>query len=75
MKREDEAYKSKFWFFFDEYFEMMGFYMVANVRKEVGMVVEDDGKFVRCYFNNLELMNNVMRFVKETFFKENFCIL
>lgn len=38
------------------------------------MVVGDDGKLVRCYINNLEFINNIMRFVKEIFFKENFCI-
>ena len=71
LKREDEAYKPKFWSFLDEHFEMMGSHMVANVRKEAGMVVEDDGKPARCYSNNSESMNNVMRSAKETFLKEN----
>jgi len=74
LKREDEAYKPRFWSFLDEHFEMMGSHMVANVRKEAGMVVEDDGKPARCYSNNSESMNNVMRSAKETFLKENPCI-
>lgn len=74
LKREDEGYKPKFWSFLDEHSEMMGSHMVANVRKEAGMVVGDDGKPARCYSNNSESMNNVMRSAKETFLKENPCI-
>lgn len=33
------------------------------------MVVGDDGKLLCCYINNLEFINNVMKFVKEIFLK------
>lgn len=47
--------------------------MVLKVRKEAGMVVGDN-KPLRCYTNNSESMNNVMRSAKDTFLKQNPCV-
>ena len=53
---------------------MMACHMVANNRQEAGMVVGDDGKPLRCYTDNSESINSIMRSARETFLKENPCI-
>lgn len=74
LKREDKTYRPKFWSYMDKRSEMMACHMVEEVRKQAGMAVGDNGKPLRCYTNNSESMNNVMRCAKETFLKENPCI-
>lgn len=74
LKRKDDTFKPNFWSYLNNRFEMMSCHMVANIREEAGMVVGDDGKPVRCYTNNSESINNIMRSAKETFLKENPCI-
>ena len=39
----------------------MACHMIANMRAEVGMVAGDDKTLVRCYTNNSETNNNIMR--------------
>lgn len=68
-------FRFKFWSYFNEWFKMMVSYMVVSIRNEVGMVLGDNSKLVRCYMNNLEFMNNVMRVVKEMYLKGNLCVL
>ena len=53
---------------------MMASHMVASIRNEAGMVLGDNSKPVRCYTNNSESMNNVMRAAKETYLKGNPCV-
>ena len=69
FKRKDETFRPKFWSYLNECFEM-----VASIRSEAGMVLGDNGKPVRCYANNSESMNNVMRSAKETYLNGNPCV-
>ena len=67
LKRADKTYSPKFWPHLKERSEMMASYMVEKVRKEAGMAVGDDGRQLRCYTNNSESMNNVMKSAIENF--------
>ena len=67
LKRPDETYCAKFWPYLKEHSEMMASHMVADVRKEAGMAIEDDGKPLHCYTNNSESMNNVMKSAKDPY--------
>jgi len=74
LKRKDETFRPKFWSYLNERFAMMACHMVASIRSEAGMVLGDNGKPVRCYTNNSESMNNVMRSAKETYLNGNPCV-
>ena len=74
LKRKDEMFRPKFWSYLNERFEMMACHMVASIRSDAGMVLGDNGKPVRCYTNNSESMNNVMRSAKETYLNGNPCV-
>ena len=74
LKRKDGTFRPKLWSYLNEQFEMMASHMVASIRKEAGMLLGDNGKRVRCYTNNSESMNNVMRAAKETYLKGNPCL-
>ena len=64
LNRKEDTFKPNFWSYLNDLFEMMSCHMVANIREEAGMVVGDDGKPVRCYTNNSESINNMMRSAK-----------
>ena len=53
---------------------MMACHTIADIREEVGKVVEDDAKPLCCYTNDSFHINNIIRSAKETFLKENACI-
>ena len=74
LKRKDEMFRPKFWSYLNERFEMMACHMVASIRSDAGMVLGDNGKPVRCYTNNSESINNVMRSAKETYLNGNPCV-
>ena len=74
LKRKDGTFRPKFWSYLNEWFKMMASHMVASIRNEAGMVLGDNSKPVRCYTNNSESMNNVMRAAKETYLKGNPCV-
>ena len=44
LNRPGETYCAKFWPYLKERSEMMASHMVADVRKEAGMAIGDDGK-------------------------------
>ena len=47
-----DTFKPKFCAYLNDRFEMMACHMIADIREEVGKVVEDDAKPVCCYTND-----------------------
>ena len=71
QQQGNDAYVPKYWEYINKHYDMIRKHMIEKVRRKAGMVQGDDGKALRCYTNNSESMNKVLKSAKEAYGRSN----
>ena len=72
-KNSTSSYVPRFWAYLDDHYDMMRNCMISKVRGKAGMMIGNDGKYLRSYTNTSESMNKIMKTARDAFLRKNPC--